>query len=171
MSFNGGFIFCRLAFSCVGVFHYLLHAILIFSRPLSISRINRNHSNLCCSNDSVIKEGGGLAFASLLVIFLAHLIWKQVPVYKNVFTLWNDTVQKNPNAWMAHYNLGNILIAQQKHEEAIVYYQQTIRIKPDFSLAPYNLGNVLFAQKKNTGSHCSISICYPYQTRLCKYLQ
>ena len=72
---------------------------------------------------------------------------------------------------MAHYNLGNILIAQQKHEEAIVYYQQTIRIKPDFSLAPYNLGNVLFAQKKNTGSHCLISIFYPYQTRLCKYLQ
>jgi tetratricopeptide (TPR) repeat protein len=48
----------------------------------------------------------------------------------------NDTVQKNPNAWMAHYNLGNVLIAQQKHEEAIVHYQQTIRIKPDFSLAP-----------------------------------
>jgi tetratricopeptide (TPR) repeat protein len=88
------------------------------------------------------------AFAIILILGLGHLTWKQIPIYKNNFALWSDTVQKNPNAWMAHYNLGNIFIAQQKHEEAISHYQQTIRIKPDFSLAPFNLGNALFAQKK-----------------------
>ncbi len=89
-----------------------------------------------------------ITIAILLLVFLGHLTWKQVPVYKNLFTLWSDTVQKNPNAWMAHYNLGNVFIAEQKTEEAVAHYRETIRIKPDFALAPYNLGNTLLAQKK-----------------------
>jgi tetratricopeptide (TPR) repeat protein len=87
-------------------------------------------------------------FAILLLLGLGHLTWKQIPIYKNDFALWSDTVQKNPTAWMAHYNLGNVFISQQKHEEAMAHYRQTIRIKPDFPLAPYNLGNALFAKKK-----------------------
>ena len=62
--------------------------------------------------------------------------------------MWSDTVQKNPNAWMAHYNLGNVFIAEQKTEEAVAHYREAIRIKPDFPLAPYNLGNALLAQEK-----------------------
>ena len=87
-------------------------------------------------------------FAILLLLGLGHLTWKQIPVYKNDFTLWSDTVQKNPNAWMAHYNLGNVFIAEQKTKEAVAHYREAIRIKPDFPLAPYNLGNALLAQEK-----------------------
>ena len=84
----------------------------------------------------------------LLLLFLGHLTWQQVPIYKNVFTLWTDTVQKNPNAWMAHYNLANIFIAKQKTNEAVAHYREAMRIKPEFALAPYNLGNTLLAQQK-----------------------
>jgi tetratricopeptide (TPR) repeat protein len=86
--------------------------------------------------------------AILLIFWLGHLTWKQIPIYKNDSALWSDTVQKNPNAWMAHYNLGNILIAQQKHEEAIAHYQQTIRIKPDFVNAYNNFWIALLKQGK-----------------------
>jgi protein O-mannosyl-transferase len=86
-------------------------------------------------------------FAILLLLSLGHLTWKQIPVYKNDFNLWSDTVQKNPDAWMAQYNLANVLIAEQKVKEAITHYREAIRIKPDFALAPYNLGNTLLAQK------------------------
>jgi protein O-mannosyl-transferase len=86
-------------------------------------------------------------FAISLLIGLGHLTWKQVPIFKNDFALWSDTVEKNPNAWMAQYNLANVFIAEQKIEEAIVHYREAIRIKPDFALAPFNLGNALLAQK------------------------
>jgi protein O-mannosyl-transferase len=89
-----------------------------------------------------------LVFAVLLLIGLGHLTWKQVPIYKNDFTLWSDTVQKNPNAWMAHYNLANVFIAEKKTQEAEIHYREAIRIKSDFALAPYNLGNILLTQKK-----------------------
>ena len=93
--------------------------------------------------------GGNLpVFAILLLLGLGHLTWKQIPIYKNDFTLWSDTVQKNPNAWMAQYNLGNVFIAEQKIEEAINHYREAIRIKPDFPRALYNLGNALLAQEK-----------------------
>lgn len=87
-------------------------------------------------------------FAILLLLGLGHLTWKQVPIYKNDFTLWSDTVQKNPNAWMAHYNLANVFIVEQKIKEAVVHYQRAIQIKPDFPRAHYNLGNTLLTQKK-----------------------
>ena len=87
-------------------------------------------------------------FAILLLLGLGHLTWKQIPIYKNDFTLWSDTVQKNPNAWMAQYNLGNVFIAEQKIEEAMNHYREAIRIKPDFPRALYNLGNALLAQEK-----------------------
>ena len=95
-----------------------------------------------------LTKKGALASSILLLLFLGYLTWEQVPVYKNVFTLWSDTVQKNPNAWMAQYNLGNVFIAEQKIEEAINHYREAIRIKPDFPRALYNLGNALLAQEK-----------------------
>jgi protein O-mannosyl-transferase len=87
-------------------------------------------------------------FAILLLLGLGHLTWKQIPIYKNDFNLWSDTVQKNPNAWMAHYNLANVFIAEQKIKEAVFHYQRAIQIKPDFPRAHYNLGNTLLTQKK-----------------------
>ena len=87
-------------------------------------------------------------FAVLLLLALGHLTWKQIPVYKNDYNLWSDTIQKNPNAWMAQYNLGNVFIAEQKIEKAMHHYRKALRIKPDFPRALYNLGNALLTQEK-----------------------
>jgi protein O-mannosyl-transferase len=95
-----------------------------------------------------IKGKGAIVSSILLIIFLGYSTWQQIPVYKNVSTLWRDTVQKNPNAWMAHYNLANIFITEQQTDKAMIHYRETIRIKPDFALAPYNLGNALLSQEK-----------------------
>ena len=96
-----------------------------------------------------LTKKGALASSILLLLFLGYLTWEQVPVYKNVFTLWSDTVQKNPNAWMAHYNLGNLFIAEQKTEEAIAQYREAIRIKPDFVDVYNNWGIALLKEGKN----------------------
>ena len=41
--------------------------------------------------------------------------------------LWRDTLMKNPGAWMAHNNLGGILCAQGKLEEATVLFQRALK--------------------------------------------
>jgi tetratricopeptide (TPR) repeat protein len=88
-------------------------------------------------------------FAILLLLGLGQLTWKQTSIYKNNFTLWSDTVQKNPHAWIAHNNLGIALVAEGKIEEAISHYKMTIKLNPDHAKAHNNLGAALAAEGKN----------------------
>jgi Tfp pilus assembly protein PilF len=83
----------------------------------------------------------GLAAALLLV--LGILTWQQCHAYQNLETLWNDTLKKNPQSWMAHANLGRLLAAQGKFDDAEFHYQQASRINPDDSDVFYNYGNLL----------------------------
>jgi protein O-GlcNAc transferase len=44
-----------------------------------------------------------------------------------------------PEAWM---NLGNVLAARSRREEAIDCYHRALKLRPDYALARYNLGNL-----------------------------
>jgi tetratricopeptide (TPR) repeat protein len=77
----------------------------------------------------------------LVVGLLVSLTWRQCYVYRNQETLWYDVIEKNPNSWMAHNNLGNALQKKQKFDEAIKHYKTSIELKPDHTVAIYNLGN------------------------------
>ena len=84
------------------------------------------------------------AVALPIVAVLSALSWEHCIVFRNEQTLWRDTVTKNPNAWMAHYNLGNCLSQAGRIQEAILHYEQALRIKPDYAEARYNLGNAFW---------------------------
>ena len=84
-----------------------------------------------------------VAFCAGLLLALGTLSWCQARVYRSIETLWTDTLQKNPNCWMAHSNLGNALFQKGHVDEAIAHYQKALQIKPDYAEACYNLGNVL----------------------------
>ena len=78
---------------------------------------------------------GGLA-----LLGLGWGTWQRAHVWQGELSLWGDTVQKNPGAWMAHNNLGNALLQAGRLDEASAHYQATLRLRPDYANAHYNLG-------------------------------
>jgi tetratricopeptide (TPR) repeat protein len=93
-------------------------------------------------------------FAAALLGTLGALTWHQGKVYRDPETLWRDTLVKNPNASMAHINLGNILDRRGDRNEAIPHFRAVIEAdppEPDLTIvarAYYNLGNTLGRQGK-----------------------
>ena len=88
----------------------------------------------------------GYPVGFVLVVVLATLVWKQGYIYKDLETLWRDTISKNPSSWMAHNNLGTALFSQGRFEEAIPHFHSALRLKPDHYKAHSNLGNTLTEQ-------------------------
>jgi tetratricopeptide (TPR) repeat protein len=81
-----------------------------------------------------------------LLLILATLSWRQTRIYHSLDTLWSDTVAKNPDAWMARYNLGTLRLNQSRLDEAVLHLQQAARLQPDYLLAHSNLGLALARQ-------------------------
>jgi len=81
--------------------------------------------------------------AAALLITLGTLTWRQCGIYANEGTLWLTTIARNPNAWLAHNNLGNTFLEKGQLDEAIAHYQKALQLKPDYANAYYNLGNAL----------------------------
>jgi len=86
---------------------------------------------------------------SIAVLFVfGVLVWKQTTIYKDSEKLYRDTISKNPNAWMAHNNLGVFLEEHGDLGKAMAHFAEAIRIKPDYALAHYNMAEALVRQKK-----------------------
>ena len=80
---------------------------------------------------------------AMLVVLLGVLTWRQADTYRDLETLWRTTLARNPDCWMAHYNLGILLKNQGHIEEAMEHYHEAIRANPNDFEALNNLGNAL----------------------------
>ena len=79
---------------------------------------------------------------------LGFLSWRQCHIYADADTLNRATLERNPSAWLAHYNLAVSLGKSRGHlPEAISEYQATIRLKPDHWAAHNNLASALLASE------------------------
>ena len=94
------------------------------------------------------------------IFVLGFLTWRQCPVYRNVETLWQDTLTKNPNCWLAHHNLGVVLQAQNHFPEAEAHFRSALQLRPDYYEAENNLGESLQMQDRleEAGEHIDRSI-------------
>ena len=81
--------------------------------------------------------------AALIALLLGSSTWRQGRIYAGEETLWQDTLAKNPGAWMAHTNLGAWLDRQGRHEEALVHHLGAVRLRPDLGGSHNNLGVAL----------------------------
>lgn len=84
---------------------------------------------------------GHLPIAVLLVA-LALITWNQGKAYESVESLWRDTLSKNDHAWIAHGNLANELMDQQKYKDAETHLARALELKPDYAEAYQSMGMV-----------------------------
>ena len=83
-------------------------------------------------------------FLGLIVVFIFGILtWQQGYAYSDRESLWRDTIRKNPKAWMAYNNLGEIVLGDGQIDEAIGYYKKAIKLRPDYPEAYYNLANAI----------------------------
>jgi len=87
--------------------------------------------------------GAAPAAAALLVALLAFLSWRQCANYSDVEVLYRSVLARNPASWLAHDNLGVVLVQRGKPDEAVVHYREAIRLNPAYPEAYNNLGNLL----------------------------
>ena len=82
------------------------------------------------------------AFLLAVPATLGILTWRQCRIYRDADTLNRATLERNPSAWLAHYNLAVSLGNRRDGlQEAISEYQATLRLKPDHWPAHDNLAS------------------------------
>ena len=79
--------------------------------------------------------------AALLGIMTFH----QSPMYADEETLFQVTLEKNPDCWMAHNNLAQILAAHGHMDEAFRHCRLALELKPDYMEAQSNMGTILLS--------------------------
>ncbi|MFQ5715612.1 MAG: tetratricopeptide repeat protein [Nitrospinales bacterium] len=107
---------------------------------LTVAGLSRGHEALFGGRVGKTCAAVGMG---LVVVALAFLTWNQQAIYQNNVVLWQDTLTKNPRAWIAHNSLGNEWELANNLEQAVGHYRQVLRIKPDYAPAEDNLGLAL----------------------------
>ncbi|MEI8041381.1 MAG: tetratricopeptide repeat protein [Verrucomicrobiota bacterium] len=108
---------------------------------------------------SSFKDGIGLRLkvpaAAALVLILSGLTWRQSLRYEDEEAQWAPTLAQNPAAWIAHHQLGSLLQARGRNEEALAHYVAALKLHPDFARAHNNLGLILGQQGRpaEAGEH------------------
>jgi len=85
---------------------------------------------------------------SLLLATLAGLTWQQGHIYRNIETLWQDTLTKNPESWLAHDNFGETLLAKKQFDEALGHFRDALRVNQRDVVAWFNSGCALLGERK-----------------------
>ncbi|HXD01076.1 MAG TPA: tetratricopeptide repeat protein [Verrucomicrobiae bacterium] len=85
-------------------------------------------------------------FAAIVLPILALLTWRQAGMYTDEETLWRRTLAENPGSWLAHNDLGLLLMRQGHVDEAMEHYQDAIQFDTNAFQAFNNLGMAFAAR-------------------------
>jgi tetratricopeptide (TPR) repeat protein len=89
------------------------------------------------------RRGAAAALAALLVLTLAALSRADAAPFASNEVLWRRVLRLNPEAWMAHVDLGYELANSGHNEAAVEQYDQALRIRSDLPEAYYDRGSAL----------------------------
>jgi Flp pilus assembly protein TadD len=91
---------------------------------------------------------GGAALAAAAVLVIGLLAWSAhayAAVFHDEGSLWSTAVARNPGAWLAHNNLGQVDLGEGRVPLALTEFQAATRLRPDSPEAHANLGTALDA--------------------------
>jgi protein O-mannosyl-transferase len=90
----------------------------------------------------------GLACTSALVLAaLGALTYRQVNFWRDSETLWTHAAAVTKDNYVAHINLGETFLNQERTEEAAVHFRAAVQIRPGDPAAHLNLGTCERRQK------------------------
>jgi Flp pilus assembly protein TadD len=84
--------------------------------------------------------------SAALLATLGTLTWRQAHVYGDLELLWRHVLSRNPGAWIAHNNLGTVLLAGGRIDESIGHFREALTIAPQYPNAHVNLCGALRTQ-------------------------
>jgi Flp pilus assembly protein TadD len=101
-----------------------------------------------------------ISAALFVAASLGAMTWRQAATYTNIETLWRTTLARNPGCWMAHTNLGLVLLQQGKIDDGIAHYRSALQMQPDSWDAEYNLGTALLGKGQTDEAilHCERAV-------------
>lgn len=83
------------------------------------------------------------AVAAAIVALLAWISRGRAAIYRGDETFWRFALERNPSAWLAQNDLGEILLDSGRVPEALEHLEAAVRLRPDYPEARNNLGNAL----------------------------
>ena len=90
-----------------------------------------------------LPRRSGPAVAAAILILFGVLTWRQSHMYRDVFSLYETTLARNPSSWAAHLNLGTALDDAGQPAEALPHLRRALELKPGFPETLNSLGSVL----------------------------
>ncbi|MEX2114503.1 MAG: tetratricopeptide repeat protein, partial [Pirellulales bacterium] len=112
------------------------------------SLMRRSESRTRLSRAALISTM--VAAAALAGVF-AVLSARRLEVYRDELTLWQDTLEHQPEASLVRINLGVLLARAGQHDLAQRHFEYALQLKPDSYDAHYNLG-LLFEELNPTAA-------------------
>ena len=85
---------------------------------------------------------------ALLLPLLGVLTWRQCGMYADAETLYRTTITRNPDSFMAHNNLGDLLVNEGHEDEGIAHFETALKIEPRCVEAQLNLADALLQRKQ-----------------------
>ncbi len=86
--------------------------------------------------------------AVVVLVVLGAMTRSQLGRFHDRETLWKAVVERNPKAWIAHNNLGTMLMDRDELDEAVKHFTAAIEADPKADDAEYNLG-LVFQRQNN----------------------
>lgn len=87
-------------------------------------------SVICVGRGFLRPAGQSIALTGLAVVILALMAGKtfwQSRSYEDAVRLWEDTLERNPDAWLAALNLGEHAAAVGRKGDAVAYFERAAR--------------------------------------------
>ena len=87
-----------------------------------------------------MRVAGLASAAALVLVALGALTYRQVAFWHDSETLWTHAVAVTKDNYVAHINLGETFLNQERTEEAAIHFRAAVQIRPGDPAAHLNLG-------------------------------